>query len=80
MKEYNLTYKESDLGLYNLLKMAKLNNGYDIFLFKKCAANVKSLTNYVVAVRRGDVTVEFHQMFRSQNPFSMYLDMICCYV
>lgn len=76
-KTFNIIYKGSKLGNFVLLKSAKLSSGYTVCLFR--GEPYCHIFNYIVAVRRGDETIEFHRMTQLRHPFCMYFDLICCY-
>lgn len=76
-KIYNIIYKGSKLGNFELLKSAQLNTGYTVYLFR--GEPYCHIVNYVVSVKHGDETIEFHRCAQMNHPFSMYLDLICCY-
>lgn len=65
------------LGKFELLKYAKLNTGYVVYLFR--GSVTPKIFNYIVSVKKGDQTVEFIQCKQFSHPFSLYLDYICCY-
>lgn len=76
-KLFNILYKGRKFDNYELLKSAKLSTGFTVYLFR--GAICPKLFNYVVCARRGDETIEFHSLMQCSHPFSMYLDLICCY-
>lgn len=76
-KKFNITRNGRQLGEYELLKRCSMSSGYVVFLF--CDTKGTRICRYIVAVCRGDVTVEFHSLLANGKPFSMYLDLICCY-
>lgn len=75
--KFNISRNGRKLGEYELLKRCSMSSGYDIYLFRD-SSNVR-LCRYVVAVKQGDTTVEFHSLLAAGNPFTMYINLICCY-
>lgn len=76
-KLYNIIYKNKKFSNYEFLKSCRLSSGYSVFLFR--GAITPNLFNYLVFVRKNDEIVEFHSLVQIYRPFSMYLDLICCY-
>lgn len=76
-KVYNIIRNGKKLENFELLKYAKLSSGYTVYLFRGTIC--PKVSNYIVCAKQGDVTVEFHQLMHHMRPFSMYLDLICCY-
>ena len=74
---YNILYKGKKYQNYQLLKSCSLSTGYDVYLFR--GAVCSKVFNYVVCVRKGEETIEFHSLMQVSHPFSMYLDLICSY-
>lgn len=75
--KFNISRNGCKLGEYELLKRCSMSSGYDVYLF--CDKSNARLSRYIVAVKQGDTTVEFHSLLPAGKPFSMYLDLICCY-